>query len=269
MNSFDLTGKRAVITGASLGIGRAMAIAFAEAGADVAGIHFDADGGSRSAAGEVEAAIEAAGRRALLINADAADPTTHRELSAAVVSEWGGIDIWVNNAARLMVKPLLDTTDDDWHGVLAANLHGYFYGCRAAAAAMVEGGAGGRIINITSAAAVLAVRDMVAYVTAKAGIAGMTKVMAVELAEHRITVNAIAPGATETSMNAQSYTPEVRATYERRIPSGHIAVPAEIASTAVFLASEGASYLTGQEIVVDGGLTINGSVGHAPTGDAR
>lgn len=175
----------------------------------------------------------------------------------------GRIDIWVNNAARLLVKPFVETTDEDWHGLLAANLHGYFYGCRAAARRMCEQGTGGRIINVTSAVNALPAADLGAYTTAKGGILGMTRTLALELAPHGVTVNAIAPGATDTPLNADAYTPEVRRTYEERIPLGRIGVADEIADAAVFLASDAARYVTGHELLVDGGLTINGSVGHA------
>ncbi len=175
---------------------------------------------------------------------------------------WGSLDIWVNNAARLMVKPLIETTDEDWHGLLAANLHGYFYGSRAAARVMY-GQNKGRIINITSAADVLVVANLGAYIAAKGGILGLTKTLALEAAGHNVTVNAVSPGAIDTPLNLKAYTPEVRRTYEHRIPLGRIGSEEEIADVVAFIASHGSRYLTGQEIVVDGGLVINGTVGHA------
>jgi len=183
-------------------------------------------------------------------------------LAAEATSRWGSLDIWVNNAARIMVKPLIETTDKDWHGLLGANLHGYFYGCRAAAAFMYPQRRG-RIINITSAADILAIANLSAYITAKGGIVGLTRTLAIEAAEHNVTVNAVAPGAVDTPLNIKAYTPEVRATYEHRIPLGRIGSEEEIADAVVFVASEASRYMTGHELVIDGGLVINGTVGHA------
>jgi NAD(P)-dependent dehydrogenase (short-subunit alcohol dehydrogenase family) len=244
---FDLTGRRVVVTGASSGIGAAVAGAFAQAGCRVAGISLD--GGAPVADGIFHAG-------------DTGDPAAVEALAAAVEDAWGGIDVWVNNAARLFVRPLVDTTDEEWHGLLRANLHGYFYGCRAAARRMARDG-GGSIVNVTSAARVLAVPGFTAYIAAKGAIEALTRTLALELAPRGVNVNAVAPGAIDTPLNAEAYTPEVRRTYEERIPMHRIATADDVAGTILYLATPAARYVTGQEIVVDGGLTVNGAVGHA------
>jgi NAD(P)-dependent dehydrogenase (short-subunit alcohol dehydrogenase family) len=256
-----LGGKRAIVTGASQGIGAAAAIALARAGANVA---FD----FKTATAEAEQtanAIRKAGAETIVLQGDTGDAAHVDELAAAAVDAWGGIDVWVNNAARLLVKPFLELTDDDWHGLLAANLRGYYYGCRAAARQMVEQGCGGRIVNVMSIVDIQPIAELSAYVTAKGGILGLTKTLAVELGPYGITVNALSPGATDTPLNQVAYTPEVRANYNVRIPLGRIASAEEIADPIVFLASDASRYMTGVELVVDGGMVLNGNVGHART----
>jgi NAD(P)-dependent dehydrogenase (short-subunit alcohol dehydrogenase family) len=252
---FDLTGKRAAVTGAGSGIGRAIAIALAGAGASVAVLDV-AEDRAKETADLIETSLSVRG--------DTSNPSDVEDFARAVDRAWGGVDIWVNNAGRLLVRRFLEMTDAEWHGLLGTNLHGYYYGCRAAARRMVAQG-GGRIINVSSVTRQQPVSDMTAYVTGKAAVVGLTVSLALELGPAGVTVNAIAPGATHTGLTVDAYTPEIRGLYEARIAVGRIADPADIAGAAVFLASDEARYVTGHELLVDGGLLLNGNVGFAQT----
>jgi NAD(P)-dependent dehydrogenase (short-subunit alcohol dehydrogenase family) len=252
---FSLEGKVAVVTGLSSGIGRSIAEALARQGANLAGDYLN----NTEGAAETARLVETQGREAFILQGDTGDEAHVQDLADQVVERWGHLDIWVNNAARLLVKPFFETSTEDWHGLLGANLHGYYYGCKAAAERM-RGPGPGRIINISSEADIQAIRGLSAYITAKGGIVALTKVLALELAEYDVTVNAVAPGAIETPLNAVAYTDEVRANYNARI-----GLPEEIADVVCFVASHASRYMTGQELLVDGGLSINGNVGHAET----
>jgi 3-oxoacyl-[acyl-carrier protein] reductase len=243
------------VTGASSGIGQATAVALAEAGADIASIHLPGSGGDETAD-----RVERAGRTALMVEGTTSSADEVEAFAERVERELGPIDIWVNNASRMHTQPFLEMSDESWHDVLGSNLHGYYHGCRAALRRMVPRRAGS-IINISSITAAQPVADMAAYVTAKGGVIGLTKVLALEFAPQGVRVNAVAPGATMTALSRPLYTPEVMAMYESRIALGRIAQPEDIARAVVFLASDASGYIVGQELVVDGGMTINGNVG--------
>ncbi len=253
-----LQQQRVVITGISRGIGRATALAFAEQGARVAGMHRGSD---PAVSDELSKAIRERGGEPLIRVGDTKSTNDVDELADETVARWGGIDIWINNAARLLVQPFLTMADEDWEDLLQSNLFGYIRGARAAARHMVPAGSG-TIVNVSSAVDPYPPTEMTGYVTAKGGIGGLTRSLAVELGPHGVLVNAIAPGATETPLNDESWTEEVRATYRERIPLRRIAAAEEIADAIVVLSSNSARYITGQMILVDGGLTLNGSVGH-------
>ena len=257
---FDLSGKLAVVTGASSGIGQAIAVALARAGADVASIYLDNPEGAE----QTRQAVEDAGRSAIMVQGDVSVPAEVASFARRVQRDWGSLDIWVNNAARILVREFSAMAVEEWHGVLSTNLNGYFYGCREAVLAMRPRGRG-RIINISSATDIQPISGMVAYITAKGGVVALTKSLALELGTAGITVNAVAPGAVDTALNAAVYTPPVRRAYEEKIAVGRIAKPVDIASAVVYLASDEAGYVTGHELLVDGGLVLNGNTGFKET----
>lgn len=243
----DLKGKTALVTGASRGIGRHIALQLAQRGADVA-INYR----SRQPEGEeVAKEIEGAGVRALAFKADLSKMPEARRLVRNVQDEWGRIDILVNNAGITKDKSMKKLTDDDWNDVLDTNLGSVYATCSEVLKIMMDQKYG-RIINITSFVGQAGNFGQANYAASKGGIIAFTKTLALEMAKYNITVNAIAPGFTETEMLAQ--VPEnIREQIMARVPMGRFGKPEEIARAVVFLAAEG-DYITGQQINVNGGV---------------
>lgn len=245
-----LDGKTALVTGASRGIGRAIALRLAAEGARVA-INY---AGNVKAAEEVKAAIEAAGGTAILCRADVADSAAVEAMVADVAKEFGAIDILVNNAGITRDTLLMRMKDEDFAKVLDTNLKGVFYCTKAVAKLMMKKRAG-RIINMASVVGLVGNAGQTNYAAAKAGVIGFSKSAAKELASRGITVNAVAPGFIGTDMTADL--PEsVKEKALSDIPLGRAGQPEDVANAVLFLASEQASYITGQVVHVDGGMVM-------------
>jgi len=245
----QLASKTALVTGAQQGIGRGIALAFAASGANVAINWLD----DETAAREVATSVTGYNCRAVTIQADMAKLGEVREMVDAVVAEFGGIDILVNNAGVFPRVDFLAMTEADWDFVHDVNLKGAAFCAQAAAQAMVAAGRPGAIVNITSGAAFRGSPRGVHYVASKGGIVSMTRQMALELAPHRIRVNAIAPGLTDTAQPRYGSSESEIAAMAAANPLGRIAQPEDIANAAVFLASDAASFVTGHTLHVNGG----------------
>jgi len=246
-----LEGKKAIVTGASRGLGRAIALAFAREGADVLVNYV-----SREAkAQEVAAAIQGMGRQAILCQADVSDTAQIRRMVEAAVTGFGRVDILVNNAGITLPKGPLETTEAEWEKVLRTNLTGVFLCSQAVIPGMIAQG-GGRIINISSTAAQTGTLSGPAYCAAKAGIIGLTKSLANSLARHSILVNAIAPALIDTEI-LYWRTPEQWKETLESIPLKRLGDSNDLAEAAVFLASNGGNFMTGATLDINGGLHMD------------
>lgn len=248
LDSFDLKGRSALVTGAASGIGQAIAISMAEAGADVA-CHCRTLG---DAAGTV-AEIEGLGRRAVEVTGDMAEKEVPRGVVAAAIAEFGQIDILINNSGMIRRSPAVDYSEEDWATVIEVNLSSVFRMSQAAGRHMVERGSG-KIVNIASLLSFQGGITVPAYTASKSGVAGLTKALANEWAKFNVNVNAIAPGYIATNNTAALQADETRnRQILERIPAGRWGRPEDIAGAAVFLSSAASDYLSGHVLVVDGG----------------
>lgn len=246
------SGSCAIVTGASSGIGAASALLLAERGWDVGLTYRGNEDGARRTA----AAIEACGRRAAIAQLDLASPERAGAVIGQLADELGRLDALVNNAGVNRRAEALEETVEGWNATLAVDLVAPWACAKAAAARMVAAGRGGRIVNVSSILAFVPLAGGGAYCAAKAGLELLSKVLALEWAQHRITVNAVAPGHTATPMNFDATDLDGSAIERPVIPLGRAAGSEEIAAAIAFLVSEQASYLTGASLLVDGGLAL-------------
>lgn len=252
-----LPGRRALVTGGSRSIGRGIALGLAREGADVV-VNYRND---RDAAERTAAEIRGLGRRAAVAQGDTAVREDVGRLVRAAVEAIGHIDLLVNNAGILKRSPFLEIAEAEWDAILDTNLKGYFLVGQAVARHMIDRGAPGAIVNVSSAGQAVAAPNLTHYCVAKAGIEMLTKQMALELAPHRIRVNAVCPGLIETDLNRKDIAnPEFRERRLARIPLKEIGVPEDVVGAVVFLASDQeARLVTGASVFIDGGQTIWGA----------
>jgi NAD(P)-dependent dehydrogenase (short-subunit alcohol dehydrogenase family) len=253
MENQEFAGQRCLVTGAGRGIGRELALAFARGGAAVAVLDRD------DSAKEVSAAIAQEGGTAQPVRLDLGDtPAIPRALESLAAS-FGPFDILVNNAAIVLPKMFLDTTPDELESVLRVNLHAPFFCAQVLARAMAERRYG-RIVNLASHSGLRGSTARAAYAASKGALMAVTRVMAVELAPHGITVNAIAPGPIESDHTLRNHSAERRAAWNGVVPVGRYGRAEEVVAAALFLASRKASYVTGHTLAVDGGFTAAGLI---------
>lgn len=252
-----LANQVALVTGASKGIGRAIALGLAREGADLL-VNYNTD---KAGGFQVAEQIRAMGRKAVCVQADIGKPGDIRAMFEVVRREFPRLDVLINNAGITGWTGLFEITEEKWDWVIDTNLKGTFF-CSLEAARIMKEQGGGTIVNVSTNCAALGVKHLVAYATSKAGIHGMTKQLAVELAPYKIRVNTFAPGPTNVDRNLQD-DPDYRTTWGNMTPLKRTADPEEMIGPAIFLASCDSSYMTGQIFYVDGGWTIYGRVPEA------
>ena len=250
--SFDLSNRTAVVVGGTTGIGRAIALGLADAGADVV-----ATGRRLSAVEDVADLIEGRGRRTLRVPADVGDAASLRALRDAALSAFNKLDIVVAAAGITKRVPTLEMDETDWAAILDTNVTGMFRTYQTFAPAMIARGAG-RMIGIASLASFVGLMEVAAYTASKAAVAGLTRALAVEWARYGLTVNAIAPGVFETDLNRTLLKGPRGQEFLVRTPMRRFGTIEELAGAAVYLASDASAFVTGQLLVVDGGLLASG-----------
>jgi NAD(P)-dependent dehydrogenase (short-subunit alcohol dehydrogenase family) len=248
-----LDGKRVIVTGGGGGIGGAIARRMALAGARIAIADLNQESAVRTA--------RALGGNHLAVEVDVASLASVEAMVARVDRAMGGVDVLVHSAGVAMLRDILDVDPTDWRRVIDINLMGTYYCCLSVAKSIVARNGYGSIINIASAAAERPSRGATAYGASKGGVVTLTRGLAVDLASRNIRVNAIAPGPVETEMARKEHRPETRTTFQSMIPMGRYARPEEVASAALFLASDESSYVSGAIVPVDGGYSGAGNMG--------
>lgn len=253
LDGFRLDDRRAFVTGAAGGIGAGIAIALAEAGADVALLDIDAE-----AARPVAEAVRQSGRRALALRCDVTSPAEVAATIDHVVAEFGGLDIAVNNAGIVITAAAEEMSADEWDKVLAVNLRGVFLCAQRAGQVMLEQGRGGSILNTASMSASIVnfPQPQCSYNASKAGVVQLTKSLASEWAAAGIRVNSLSPGYTSTPLTSRSQLAELRAGWTAVTPIPRMAEVDDLTGPAVFMVSDAARFMTGHDLVVDGGYTV-------------
>lgn len=250
LDKFSLNGKVCIVTGASRGLGRAMAVALAEAGADVV-----VTARTEPALVETANAIAAHGRRSLAVPCDVHDSKSVAAMVDRAIAEFGRIDVLINNAGGGDMKPLVEMSEEEWLRIVDLNVNSMFRLCKAVGPHMIEAGKG-KVINMSSMYGLVGEKNVTAYCASKGAIIQFTRALALEWAQHNITVTALAPGYIYTERTSRVFDdPKVSAVLTSRVPLGRIGQPEELGPLVVYLSSDASDFMTGSVVVIDGGQT--------------